>query len=214
MRKRVEKYIKDKYNITPNYPWKSNPEYATFKEKDNDKWFALVMHLQKRTLGLKEDGDIWVMNVKANPDFIMFASHFDGFMPAYHMNKKHWITVFLDGSVDIERVYECIDTSYELVCNTPTKRIYEAVKQIPRGKVATYGRIAEMAGNEKMSRAVGNALHKNPDPDNIPCYRVVNAKGELAKAFVFGGINVQQKLLEADGIEVVDGKVDVKKYGI
>lgn len=65
-----------------------------------------------------------------------------------------------------------------------------------------------------MSRAVGNALHKNPDPDHIPCYRVVNSKGELAGAFAFGGEEVQRKLLEADGIEVVNGKVDLKKYGL
>ena len=65
-----------------------------------------------------------------------------------------------------------------------------------------------------MSRAVGNALHKNPDPEHIPCYRVVNSKGELAGAFAFGGENVQKKLLEADGIEVVNGKVNLKKYGL
>ena len=63
--------------------------------------------------------------------------------------------------------------------------IYEAVKRIPKGHVATYRQVAKMAGNEKMSRAVGNALHKNPDPDHIPCFRVVNAKGELAGAFAF-----------------------------
>ena len=57
---------------------------------------------------------------------------------------------------------------------SPTKRIYEAVKKIPRGQVATYGQIAELAGDRKMARAVGNALHKNPDPLHIPCYRVVN----------------------------------------
>lgn len=61
---------------------------------------------------------------------------------------------------------------------------------------------------------VGNALHKNPDPEHIPCFRVVNAKGELAGAFAFGGESVQAQLLEADGIEVIDGKVDLKKYGI
>ena len=65
-----------------------------------------------------------------------------------------------------------------------------------------------------MSRAVGNALHKNPDPEHIPCYRVVNSKGELAGAFAFGGENAQKKLLEADGVEVVNGKVDLKKYGL
>ena len=96
----------------------------------------------------------------------------------------------------------------------PTKRIYEAVKQIPKGHVATYGQVAAMAGNPKMSRAVGNALHKNPDPENIPCFRVVNAKGELAGAFAFGGEGNQAKLLEEDGVVVVDGKVDLDVYGM
>ncbi|MCI5891751.1 MAG: MGMT family protein, partial [Lachnospira sp.] len=86
--------------------------------------------------------------------------------------------------------------------------------KIPRGCVATYGQIAELAGDRKMARAVGNALHKNPDPENIPCYRVVNSKGELAGEFAFGGAGKQAKLLEADGIEVINGKVDLKKYGM
>jgi O-6-methylguanine DNA methyltransferase len=106
-----------------------------------------------------------------------------------------------------------IAESYDLVTDSPSKRIYEAVKMIPRGKVATYGKVAELAGDKKMARAVGNALHKNPDPDSIPCYRVVNSKGRLAGEFAFGGAGEQAKLLEADGIEVVDGKVDLKKYG-
>ena len=107
-----------------------------------------------------------------------------------------------------------ISESYDLVTDSPTKRIYEAVKKIPKGHVATYGKVAEMAGNPRMARAVGNALHKNPDPEHIPCFRVVNAKGELAGEFAFGGAGEQAKLLEADGIEVEDGKVDLKKYGI
>ena len=78
--------------------------------------------------------------------------------------------------------------------------------------MATYGQVAELAGNKRMSRAVGNALHKNKDPENIPCYRVVNAKGGLSGAFAFGGENEQARRLMADGIEVVDGKVDLGKY--
>ena len=85
--------------------------------------------------------------------------------------------------------------------------------KIPKGYVATYGQVAEMAGDRKMARAVGNALHKNPDPERIPCYRIVNAKGELSEAFAFGGAKVQEKRLREDGIEVKDGKVDLKKYG-
>ena len=65
-----------------------------------------------------------------------------------------------------------------------------------------------------MARAVGNALHKNSDPEKIPCYRVVNAKGELAGEFAFGGEGAQARLLQADGIAVVDGRVDLKIYGI
>lgn len=96
--------------------------------------------------------------------------------------------------------------------DSPTKRIYEAVKQVPYGRVATYAQIAEMAGDRKMARAVGNALHKNPDPDGIPCYRVVNSKGELAGKFAFGGARKQAELLEAEGIEVIGGKVDLNRF--
>lgn len=101
----------------------------------------------------------------------------------------------------------------DMLPDSPTKRIYEAVKQIPYGHVATYAQIAEMAGDRKLARAVGNALHKNPDPEHIPCYRVVNAKCELAKAFAFGGAKAQAKLLMAEGVDVINDKVNLQKYG-
>lgn len=91
-------------------------------------------------------------------------------------------------------------------------KIYEAVITIPCGQVATYGQIAVIAGNKGYARIVGNALHKNPAPGIIPCHRVVNAKGRLAEHFAFGGIGEQQKLLEAEGVEVSDGFVDLEKY--
>ena len=94
------------------------------------------------------------------------------------------------------------------------ERIYEAVRSIPKGRIATYGQIAAMAGNPSMYRAVGNALHNNPDPSTIPCHRVVNAKGELSKAFAFGGKEKQEELLSSEGVEVVNEKVDLIKYGI
>ena len=155
------------------------------------------------------------LNVKTSPEWRDFWRHaYDAVIPGYHQNKDHWNTIILDGSIPEKDVKRMIAESYDLVTDSPTKRIYEAVKKIPQGKVATYGKVAEMAGNPKMSRAVGNALHKNPDPDSIPCYRVVNAKGELSGEFAFGGPGAQQRLLEADGIEVVNGKVDLRKYGI
>lgn len=96
---------------------------------------------------------------------------------------------------------------------TTFEKIYEVVKKIPRGKVATYGQIAELAGNKKWSRVVGYALHANPDPAHIPCFRVVNRFGGLAPAFAFGGIGVQAEKLRAEGIKVgADNTVDLDRY--
>ena len=83
------------------------------------------------------------------------------------------------------------------------EKIYEVVKQIPRGQVATYGQVAALAGNNRWARVVGYALHVNPDPEGIPCYRVVNKEGRLSDAFAFGGVNRQKLLLEAEGVRVV-----------
>ena len=91
-------------------------------------------------------------------------------------------------------------------------KIYAAVCEIPRGRVATYGQVAAMAGNGGAARAVGNALHRNPAPGLIPCHRVVNAQGRLAPRFAFGGDAEQQRLLEAEGVAVVDHHVDLEKY--
>ena len=93
------------------------------------------------------------------------------------------------------------------------EKIYEVVKRIPKGRVATYGQVAALAGNRRLSQVVGYALHVNPDPENIPCYRVVNRFGEVSKAFAFGGENMQIILLRADGIKVTDeGRVDLDTY--
>ena len=155
------------------------------------------------------------LNVKTDPEWRDYwRSAFPSVIPGWHQNKEHWNTIILDGSIPDEAVRKMIAESYELVTDSPTKRIYEAVKKIPRGQVATYGQVAELAGDKKMARAVGNALHRNPDPEHIPCYRVVNAKGELAGEFAFGGAGKQAAILEADGIEVINGKVDLTKYGI
>lgn len=155
------------------------------------------------------------LNVKVDPQWRDFwRENYPSVIPGYHQNKEHWNTIILDGSIPRAEIERMIADSYDLVTDSPTKRIYEAVKGIPYGRVATYGQIAALAGEPKMCRAVGNALHKNPDPEGIPCYRVVNAKGELSGAFAFGGPMVQQERLEAEGIEVVDGKVDLQKYGI
>lgn len=92
-------------------------------------------------------------------------------------------------------------------------RIYEIVQRIPKGKVATYGQVALLAGNPRWSRVVGYALHVNPNPGSILCHRVVNRFGEVSRAFVFGGENMQRILLTEEGVAfLADGKIDLKLY--
>ena len=155
------------------------------------------------------------LNVKVSPEWRdLWRDIYEAVVPGWHQNKENWNTIILDGSVPTDEIKRMIAESYDMVADSATKRIYEAVKRIPKGCVATYGQVATMAGNERMSRAVGNALHKNPTPGIVPCHRVVDAKGRLAGGFAFGGMEAQASLLALEGVEVVDGKVDLGKYGM
>ena len=94
------------------------------------------------------------------------------------------------------------------------ERIYDVVCAIPKGKVATYGQVALLAGNPRWARVVGYALHKNPAFGVIPCHRVVNREGKTAPAFAFGGEDVQRQMLEAEGVVFDDdGRIDLAVYG-
>ena len=92
------------------------------------------------------------------------------------------------------------------------QRVYDYLRTIPRGKVVTYGQIAEALGDKRLARAVGNALHRNPAPDKYPCYKVVSAQGKLSQNFAFGGITGQTERLEAEGITVTGDTIDLAKY--
>lgn len=181
----------------------------------DDNWqLVRVKGSKKAFLWTYEREGLLNLNVKADPEWRDFwRSAYEAVIPGWHQNKEHWNTIILDGSIPEKYIRRMIKESYDLVTDSPSKRIYEAVKRIPKGKVASYSQVAAMAGNPRMCRAVGNALHHNPDPENIPCYRVVNAKGELSGAFAFGGADEQERRLAADGIPVINGKVDLEKYG-
>ena len=190
----------DTYRDTPFH----DPNWVLVRFKGNKKAFLWTY---------EKDGYI-NLNVKVDPDKALFwRDIYKSVMPGYHQNKENWNTIILDGSIPERDIRIMIAESYDLVSDSPSKRIYEAVKKIPYGRVATYAQIAEAAGDRKMARAVGNALHKNPDPGNIPCFRVVNAKGELSGEFAFGGPGRQAELLIAEGVEVKDGKVDLTRFG-
>ena len=202
IRKQILEYglsFEDTYKDAPFH----DPNWQLVRYKGNKKAFLWTY---------ERDGHINI-NVKVDPDKADFWRRiYASVIPGYHQNNMHWNTLILDGSIPDKDVRLMIAESYDLIADSPSKRIYEAVKKIPRGCVATYADVAQLAGDRKMARAVGNALHKNPDPENIPCYRVVNSKGELSGEFAFGGSGAQAKLLEADGIKVINGKVDLDQY--
>ena len=183
--------------------------------RDTNWQLIRVKGSKKAFLWIYERNGFVNLNVKVDPQWRDFwRKTYKSVIAGYHQNKEHWNTIILDGTISDKEIKRMIAESYDIITDSPTKRIYEAVKKIPKGHVATYGRIAEMAGEPKMGRAVGNALLKNPERVHIPCFRVVNSKGELSGAFAFGGENEQARRLMADGVEVVNGKVDLKKYGI
>ena len=189
--------------------------YMEMPFKDKNWQLIRIKGNKKAFLWVYEREGCINLNIKVSPEWRDFwRKTFKSVIAGWHQNKEHWNTIILDGSIPEKDIKTMIAESYDIITDSPTKRIYEAVKTIPKGKVATYGQVAEMAGDRKMARAVGNALHKNPDPENIPCFRVVNSKGECSGSFAFGGLNEQAKRLIADGVEVVDNRVDLEKYGM
>lgn len=90
--------------------------------------------------------------------------------------------------------------------------VYKFLREIPAGQVATYKQIAELLGNPNLARVVGNILHHNPDGNLNPCYKVVSSTGKLSDHFAFGGIAAQKRLLESDGIKIINNRIDLEKY--
>ncbi len=114
MREDIEKYINENYDILQEYPWEEYPTYTTFKHKDNLKWFALIMEVPFEKLNIDKDEIVNVINLKNIPEMIGGLRKEQGILPAYHMNKEHWITVLLDGTVPKQTICNLIDISYEL----------------------------------------------------------------------------------------------------
>ncbi len=110
----IEKYILNTYGSMAEYPWFKWPNYAVYRHNDNKKWFAVVMDISKRKLGIDDDTVVDVMNLKCGPLLNGTVVNKTDIFPAYHMNKENWISVILDGSVDCEKIKWLLDVSYNL----------------------------------------------------------------------------------------------------
>ena len=108
-------WIKSQFGAEPDFPWPDDAPYSFVFRCPNEKWFALVMRIKYRQLGLTGDEDVWVVNIKAEQDAIPTLIDRKSIFPAWHMNKKHWITVLLTAATDFEKLCELTQKSYELV---------------------------------------------------------------------------------------------------
>lgn len=114
-RNAVIAYCADTYQTIPENPWDKYPTYCTLKTAKSDKWYAIIMNIPQTSLGLDSKEIVDILNVKVNPDKIQELIDHQHFFPAYHMNKKYWISILLDNTVDMNLVQELIDESYRLV---------------------------------------------------------------------------------------------------
>ena len=168
--------------------------------------YTVVREIGGHGIGLEFHEEPWVgYNSKAGTEMLMVPGMVFTIEPMVNMGQadifvdeeNDWTVYTADGQPSEQNTFE---------------KIYEVVKQIPKGKVATYGQVAALAGNRRWARVVGYALHANPNEQEIPCYRVVTKDGRVSKAFAFGGENRQMELLVADGVEFEDGHVVMEKY--
>ena len=219
--KQVINYIKEKYNDELEFLWDKLDDCAIWRNKQNNKWYGILMKISERKIRLDSDKITEVIDLRYQKEEIEDILKKENIYPGYHMNKKSWITIKLHNSVDSDVVFDLIDNSYNLSVigskkgqdiDSLSQKVYDYLLTIPKGKVVTYKQVAEYLGNKGLARVVGNILHKNPDGDKYPCYKVLNSKGELAENFVFVGLEIQKERLEKEGIEVINNKVDLSVY--
>ena len=117
LQEKVFEYVKNEYGVSPEFLWQKYPDFAVLRCEQTKKWFGILMKVKCKKLGIKNDGEVDILNIKLPVDGVDFLLQQKGFLPAYHMNKQHWISVLLDGTVDFKLVCELLDQSYFAVGN-------------------------------------------------------------------------------------------------
>lgn len=113
-REEIYEYVKKQYGTVPEYLWKESPESAVLRHK-NGKWYAVLMQVEKSRLGLEGDTKVDILDVKCDADMVGLLTQTYGFLPGYHMNKKYWITMLLDGTVSEAKILDFLAMSYDLI---------------------------------------------------------------------------------------------------
>ena len=121
-RDKVCEFIKNEYNTVPEILWPEYPKDVVFRNQSNKKWFAIMMSVSKSKLGLKGEQKVDIINTKCDPLAINMFVQDKGIFPAYHMNKNHWVSILLDGSCDLNKVFFMIQQSYTLIQKQKDKK--------------------------------------------------------------------------------------------
>ena len=110
----IFEYVQKQYGTVPEYLWSKSPDSVVLRHK-NGKWYAVFMTVEKSKLGLEGNDLVAIMDVKCDPEMTSMIIQTYGFLPGYHMNKQHWITILLDGSVSEAKTLDFLDMSYDLI---------------------------------------------------------------------------------------------------
>ena len=216
--------IQETWGDAPEFPWKQKA-YATsgvFRHPETRKWYAAILPVSWDKVVPGREGDVELLNVKV-ADAAAKVTSYAGCYPAYHMNKKYWVSVSLDETMTDAAIWDMLRGSYAFAAKGRTTRaqtdgkgvqdglaeaVLSAVAKIPKGKVATYGQIARWIGRPKNARLVGKILNQAERYGTYPCHRVVNHAGRLAPGFA-----QQKDRLLAEGVKLKDDMhVDLKRH--
>ena len=229
---RIAEDIVKLFDVQPDFPWDEGryKGYGVFRHKDSKKWFALIMNIDRRLLYAEdnkpdanetgndsEDPTADVINLKVDEEKRNELHRRKGIWPAYHMNHAKWISVMLDDTLTDRDVIDLVEESYRLTRGPKgvmdddlIRKILSVADSIPAGRVASYGRIAELAGRPKNARMVGRIMKMADRYGDHPCHRVVNHAGRTVP-----GWKEQREMLEKEGVEFkANGCVDMKKHQI
>jgi len=113
LRDDVFAYVKKKYKAEPEYLWRSYPDYAVFRHAENRKWFGIVMNVAESVLNINGGGRVDILNVKVDdPILLDLLLRQPGYFPGWHMNRRNWISILLDGTVTFEEICGMIDAGF------------------------------------------------------------------------------------------------------
>lgn len=107
-------YAREHFYSEPEYLWNNLPDYAVLRHHNSDKWFGIIMSVPGKTLGLKTDDKVDILDVKVRPEHIGSLRKKEGVFPAYHMNKEHWVSIILSGPLTEKEIQELLADSHEL----------------------------------------------------------------------------------------------------